>query len=137
MPLPDWIVVADAAKAVVYKQDWVENVGEEIMDLAHPQARLKTSDLISDAQTIPEKSDPCHTENQRFARDIIDRVRHALDHNEIGGFYLAAPPQFLGLLREAMDDRLRKALQKDLDKNLSGVSHSEVLAAFKNNGKKV
>ena len=137
MPLPDWIVVADAAKAVVYKQDWVENVGEEIMDLAHPQARLKTSELTTDVSGIPEKTDPSHAENQRFARDIMARVRQALDHNEIGGFYLAAPPQFLGLLREAMDDRLRKALQKDLDKNLSGVSHSEVLAAFKNNGKKV
>ena len=135
MPMPDWIVVADAAKAVVYRQDWVENVGEEVMDLAHPEARLKTSELTSDISAIPEKSDPSHTENQRFAREIMAKVRHALDHNEIGGFYLAAPPQFLGMLREAMDDRLRKALQKDLDKNLSGVSHEEVLAAFKNGSK--
>ncbi|MDV2858335.1 MULTISPECIES: host attachment protein [Oceanimonas] len=132
MPLPDWIVVADAAKAVVYKQDWVENTGEEVLDLAHPEARLKASDLTTDVSAMPERTEPGHTENQRFARDIMARVRHALDHNEIGGFYMAAPPQFLGLLREAMDDRLRKALQKDLDKNLSGASHSEVLAAFKN-----
>ncbi|OXY83024.1 host attachment protein [Oceanimonas doudoroffii] len=136
MPLPDWIVVADSAKAVFYQQDWVENTGEEVMNLVHPQARLKASDLVTDVQAIPEKSDPCHTENQRFARDIIDEVRHALDHNQIGGFYLAAPPQFLGLLREAMDDRLRKALQRDLDKNLTGEPYGEVLAALTNGGKK-
>ncbi|WP_116473544.1 host attachment protein [Zobellella maritima] len=134
--MPDWIVVADAAKAVVYRQDWVEDVCEEVMDLVHPEARLKASELVSDVQTIPEKSDPCHTENQRFARDIIGRVRHALDTNEIRGFYLAAPPQFLGLLREAMDDRLRKALYKDLDKNLNGSSRSEVIAAFANSAPK-
>ncbi|WMC09424.1 host attachment protein [Oceanimonas pelagia] len=136
MPMPDWIVVADAAKAVVYRQDWVENVGEEVMDLAHPEARLKTSELTTDVSAIPEKTDASHTENQRFARDIMARVRHALDHNEIGGFYLAAPPQFLGLLREAMDDRLRKALNRDIDKNLSGVPYKEVLAAFTNSGRK-
>ncbi|MDX1265980.1 MAG: host attachment protein [Oceanisphaera sp.] len=128
--MADWIVVTDASKAVVYLQDRIEGVFEEIMDLAHPEARLRASDLTSDVSRIPEKSDPRHTENQRFARDIIGRIRHALDTNEIRGFYLAAPPQFLGLLREAMDDRLRKALYKDLDKNLSGASHSEVLAAF-------
>lgn len=128
--MPDWIVVADAAKAVVYRQDWVEDEFEEVMDLVHPEARLKASELVSDAQTIPEKSDPCHTENQRFARDIIGRVRHALDTNEIQGFYLAAPPQFLGLLREAMDGRLRKALNGDIDKNLSGAPYSDVIATF-------
>jgi protein required for attachment to host cells len=128
--MADWIVVADASKAVVYLQDRIEGVFEEVMDLAHPEARLKASDLVSDVQTIPEKSDPRHTENQRFARDIIARIRHALDTNEIRGFYLSAPPQFLGLLRDAMDERLRKALYRDLDKNLSGSSHSEVLAAF-------
>lgn len=128
--MADWIVVADASKAVVYLQDKLEGVFEEVLDLAHPQARLKASDLVSDVQTIPEKSDPRHTENQRFARDLIGRIRHALDTNEIRGFYLSAPPQFLGLLREAMDDRLRKALYKDLDKNLSGLSHREIVAAF-------
>ena len=128
--MADWIVVADASKAVVYLQDRLEGVFKEVMDLAHPEARLKASDLVSDAQTIPAKSDPVHTENQRFARDIIARIRHALDTNEIRGFYLSAPPQFLGLLRDAMDERLRKALYKDLDKNLSGSSHREVVAAF-------
>ncbi|GGB42686.1 hypothetical protein GCM10011502_15030 [Oceanisphaera marina] len=128
--MAEWIVVADASKAVVYLQDRLEGVFEEVMDLAHPEARLKASDLVSDVQTIPEKSDPRHTENQRFARDLIGRIRHALDTNEIRGFYLSAPPQFLGLLREAMDDRLRKALYKDLDKNLSGLSHREIVAAF-------
>lgn len=128
--MADWIVVTDASKAVIYLQDRIEDVFEEVMDLAHPEARLKASDLVSDAQTIPEKSDPRHTENQRFARDIIARIRHALDTNEIRGFYLSAPPEFLGLLRDAMDERLRKALYRDLDKNLSGASHSEVLAAF-------
>ncbi|OIN06546.1 host attachment protein [Oceanisphaera psychrotolerans] len=128
--MSDWIVIADASKAVIYLQDRIEGVFEEIMDLAHPEARLKAGDLVSDVQTIPEKSDPRHTENQRFARDIIARIRHALDTNEIRGFYLAAPPQFLGLLRDAMDERLRKALYRDLDKNLSGATHNEVIDAF-------
>jgi len=128
--MPDWIVVADASKAVVYVQERPRGDLREIMDLVHPEARLKDKALTSDFLAIPEKSSPRKTEDQRFARDIIARIRHALDTQEIQGFYVAAPPHFLGLLRESMDDRLRRSLRQDLDKNLSGAPHTDVIAAF-------
>ncbi|GGC05888.1 hypothetical protein GCM10011352_35120 [Marinobacterium zhoushanense] len=128
--MPDWIVVADASKARVYAQNKPRGELLEIMDLVHPEARVKESALISDGPGIPEKGSVRQTEDQRFARDIMAKVRHALDTNEIRGFYLAAPPHFLGLLRESMDGHLRKSLHQDLDKNLTGATHSDVVAAF-------
>lgn len=72
---------------------------------------------------MADKTSPRAHEDRRFARAVIAEVRHALDTNRIRGFYLAAPPAFLGLLRDALDDHLRKALRNDLAKNLAGAPH--------------
>lgn len=141
--MPTWIVVADAFKARIFQQDSPKDPAREIESLVHPAARQKTSDLISDSpgaqpnagssgtHGMQEKVTPRQAEDQRFARDVIDRVRHALNDNTIRQFYMAAPPHFLGLLRAAMDDRVSKALAGDLDKNLSGATADEACAAFK------
>ncbi|KEA64808.1 hypothetical protein ADIMK_1261 [Marinobacterium lacunae] len=128
--MPDWIVVADASKAIVYAQDRPKGELLEVMDLVHPEARVKDSALKTDHPGVPEKGSVRQTEDQRFARDIMAKVRHALDTNEIGGFYMAAPPHFLGLLRDSMDNHLRKSLHRDLDKNLTGAAQGDVIAAF-------
>lgn len=141
--MSNWIVVADASKAIIYAQERPRAELEEVMDLVHPEATLKQQALTSDTpgsradagspgglHGMAERSAPRATEDRRFAKEIIARVRHALDTNQIRGFYLAAPPHFLGLLREALDDHLRKALHNDLDKNLTKAPHKEIIAAF-------
>jgi protein required for attachment to host cells len=141
--MSNWIVVADASKAIIYAQERPRAELDEVMDLVHPEATLKQQALASDNRGVQadagnpgglhgmaEKASPRAHEDKRFAKAIIARVRHALDTNEIRGFYLAAPPHFLGLLRDALDDHLRKALRNDLDKNLTHAPHKEIIAAF-------
>ncbi|MBR9829152.1 MAG: host attachment protein [Oceanospirillales bacterium] len=137
-----WIVVADAAKARIFQQDSAKDPAEEVHTLVHSEARTRSAALTSDspgAQSnggsgthgMTEKVSPREAEDQRFARDVIHQVRHALNENRIRQFYMAAPPHFLGLLRGAMDERVSKALAGDLDKNLSRASADEACAAFK------
>ncbi len=138
-----WYVVADAAKARIFQQNSSRDTAEEIHTLVHPAARAPEASLASDtsgAQTnagssgthgMQEKVTPRQAEDQRFAREVIDQVRTALNDNSIRQFYMAAPPHFLGLLRGAMDDRVSKALAGDLDKNLSTATATEACAAFK------
>lgn len=141
--MSNWIVVADASKAIIYAQERPRAELEEVMDLVHPQAHGKREALTSDApgsqadvagsggrHGMADKTPPRAHEDRRFARAVIAEVRHALDTNRIHGFYLAAPPAFLGLLRDALDDHLRKALRNDLAKNLAGAPHGEIIAAF-------
>ena len=140
--MPNWIVVADASKAIIYAQDKPRADLEEVMDLVHPEARTPEQSLASDApgmQTnaggsgargMTEKVTPREHEDRRFAKDIVARVRHALDTNEITGFYMAAPPHFLGLLRDNLDSHLRKALRSDTAKNLTGADRKEIIATF-------
>lgn len=138
-----WIVVADASKARILQQDTIRDPAIEVDSLVHPAARQPATSLASDQPGVQataggpgthgmqEKVTPRQAEDQRFAREVIDKVRHALNENRIRQFYMAAPPHFLGLLRGAMDDRVSKALVSDLDKNLSNASEDEVRAAFK------
>lgn len=128
--MPDWIVVADASKAVIYAQEKPRGELEELTNLVHPQARVKESDLVTDAQSIPTKTSARETEDKRFARDIVAKLRSAVDTNEIKGFYLSAPPHFLGLVREAMDDHVRQHLRGDIGKKLTNLPVADVQKAF-------
>ncbi len=128
--MPDWIVVTDASKAVIYAQHKPRGELEELTNLVHPQARTKESDLVTDAPSIPTKTSARETEDKRFARDIVAKVRNAVDTNEIKGFYLSAPPHFLGLVREAMDDHMRQHLRGDIGKKLTNLPASDVQKAF-------
>jgi len=137
-----WYVVADAAKARIFQHNGPKDPAEEVHTLVNPAARVHESALTSDApgaqanggsgtHGMEEKISPREAEDQRFAREVIVQVRHALNENRIKQFYMAAPPHFLGLLRSAMDDRVSKALAGDLDKNLSKVTAEEARIAFK------
>ncbi len=140
--MPTWILVADAAKARIFQHNGPKDPAEEVETLVHPEARMHNGDLISDSpgsqansssgsHGMEEKVSPREAEDIRFAKEVIDRVRQALNDNLIRQFYVAAPPHFLGLLRNAMDDRVSKALAGDLAKNLSKVTPEEAKAAFK------
>ncbi len=138
-----WFVIADAAKARIFEQTAQGSEPLEVLDLSHPEAREPVTHLASDSPGVQataggpgthgmqEKVTPREAEDQRFARSIMKEVKGALDNGKISGFYMAAPPHFLGLLRGAMDPHLSKALMGDLDKNLAGVNGNEACAAFR------
>lgn len=137
-----WVVVADAAKARFFQQDTVNGTLTEALDLAHPEARLPETALASDGpgmqatagghgtHGMQEKNSPREVEDKRFAKLVMDTVRDALNKGTISSFYVAAPPRFLGRLREEMDSRLSKALKGDLGKNLSLASPEAIQAEF-------
>ena len=126
-----WIIVADAGRARVFESDNLSGDLTEVMDKVDPLARVSRNRLASDApgrQQSPggvglhgmqEKVTPRDAEDERFAREIMDEVRGALDANRIRGFYVAAPPRFLGLLRRVMPLRVSRALEGSLDKDLT------------------
>lgn len=128
--MPDWIVVADASKAVIYTQQKPRGELEELTNLVHPEARVKESDLVTDSPGIATKTTARETEDKRFAREIVAKLRNAVDTNEIKGFYLSAPPHFLGLVRDAMDDHVRQHLRGDVGKKLTNLPISDVKKAF-------
>lgn len=138
--MTSWVVVADAARARVFEAESLKKDLVEIMDKANPTRRIPQNELASDepgrnrgpggmvTHGMQEKVTPQDTEDQRFAADIIDEVRQALDSNRISNFYLIAPPHFLGVLRGAMSGHVAKALGGDLNKSLTTHSLADIKA---------
>lgn len=135
-----WVVVADAGRARFFETESLKGELAEVMDKADPQARIPQNGLASDepgrnagpsgigTHGMQEKITPREAEDIRFAGEIIEDIRKALDTNRIAAFYLVAPPHFLGLLRKAMSDHVAKALAGDLGKDLTTHKLSDIKA---------
>lgn len=131
-----WIVAADAASARIFQGESLRGDWQEVEDLADPLVRHPTDDpptgqqgLISGSQgshRLQPKHSPRESADMAFARLVCERLRRALDSNRIQAFCLVAAPHFLGLLRQSMDEHLRKALMRDLDKDLTRHPASEI-----------
>jgi protein required for attachment to host cells len=131
-----WIVAADAACARIFQGESLRGEWEEVEDLADPLARHPTEDPPTGEQgrmsgshgphRLQPKHSPRGAADIAFARLVCERLRRALDSNRIQAFCLVAAPHFLGLLRQSMDEHLGKALLRDLDKDLSRHTVSEI-----------
>lgn len=132
-----WIVISDASRARIFEAD-EHGVSLHLVDSCeHPQSRARVRDLMADANgrkpagtppghrgsaarpgSAPD-TDPKWVEAQKFARELAARLdsglqRHAYDH-----LVVAAPPQFLGLLRHTLSDQVKARLELWLDKDLT------------------
>lgn len=123
------ILVADSGAARIYLSDARMTDFDVLEDISNPDARLSRSELNSDrpgqqrkgaggAHGLGGDADP-HTEsNERFARSLCQQLhllRHAGRFHEL---YLAAAPQFLGLLRRHLHQDCQAVLRRSLDKDL-------------------
>lgn len=127
----DWVVVCDGRKALI-----LENAGDakflnlktrEVFEHADP----KTSEIGSDApgrafgsvgqgRSAMEQTD-WHTQaEERFLRDLVQRLDREVKADRTRGLVLVAPPRALGVLRAGYSAELRHALKGEIDKDLVG-----------------
>ncbi|MDG4866800.1 host attachment protein [Guyparkeria sp. 1SP6A2] len=114
----------------------------EITSLSNSAARLDNEDLVTDrpGSTTDRKGDAMHayrpantakdTEAKRFARDVVSRLDQARQDGKMDRFYLLAAPNFLGLLRDEMDDALAEVLVAQTAKDLTLRSTEEIRSAL-------
>jgi protein required for attachment to host cells len=125
-------VVADAARARIFRLSAANKPLEEIADLANPEARLKDADLDRDrpGQTFSSQGRggghpmrPGRTAEEKstelFARDIASSLREALIAGEFERLVVAAPPGFLGDLRKHLDEQVLQIVVESLSLDLT------------------
>lgn len=132
-----YIVVADAARARIFTRDALNLAEQE--SLVHAAGRLHEGDLITDrrgadvheststsSRSSGEEGTASQHENELFAKEVAQRLYSARVDNSMEKLILVAPPKFLGLLKEKLDNPTQKLMIHTLSKDLSKASMSDI-----------
>lgn len=136
-----WIVLADASRARIHLADKQLTRSSLLREMEHPESRAKGIDLVSTARgrtknrlaSDPRRAamEPTMTAREAevlaFAREIARELEHGRTHNAFDELIIAAPPQFLGQLRDALSAPLRAMVRADIPKRLTDVADRDVI----------
>lgn len=134
-----WIVVASAGRARFFEAKGKDCVMNEIMTLTNPYSRQHEGDLVSDKQgraansatgahSVGGEKDAKQHEAEVFAKTVCEELEKGRNDNAYGEFYLIAPPQFLGLLRQHMSKPLANLVGATFAKDLTLASEDQIRA---------
>jgi protein required for attachment to host cells len=125
----DWLVVCDGRKALI-----LENRGDgmfpnlhtkEVYEQPNPSTAAQGSDApgrlhaaVGTARTTVEQTD-WHDEAERaFLRSLARRLDTAVCSGETSALTMVASPRALGMIRADYSDAVRRALQREISKDL-------------------
>ncbi len=132
------LIVADNSKARFFSMESRTGPIEETKSVVHTEARLHEQNMTSDlpgrdsgkdgegTHNYQSKISPKEQENINFAREIAAELNKARKENEFKQLVLVAAPEFLGKLREQMNEQTRKMVSFELAKNLSHLNPVEI-----------
>jgi protein required for attachment to host cells len=125
-----WILVANNSEAQIYESQGKGRKISLISEFEHSEGRAKTSELLTDSpgcnigsacpdeHSVGENQTVHHTEQKRFARQLVQYITKAKENLQFDQLALVAPPQFLGVLRQIMKNALRSHVLKEVHKDL-------------------
>jgi len=124
-----WVLVADEARARLFRAESRIGPLEEDHDFVNPAERLPEHELGADAPgRVVGPGGRQHAfggddgmrehESERFAAELTRRLKKGREHGEYERLYLVAPPKFLGALRKSLDAQTAALLVDSLDKDI-------------------
>ena len=129
-----WILVADAARARLFRVERPRGELIEEADFVHPEERLPEHELGADEPgRVRGPGGKQHSwgpdeglrerEAGVFATELARHLRAAREQGRFRRLYLVAAPHFLGVLRQELDEHTRALVVDSFDKDL--VRHTE------------
>lgn len=122
-----WVVVANRAEMKIYRAENVHTL-IQIHYLTHIQSQLTSQELTSDKQgshrgsfgsdTMEEKTPAKLKEANSFANQIAKVLEDAVNKKEVERIYLIANPQFMGILRQAINPQVAKLIEREIPKDV-------------------
>lgn len=131
-----WILLCEASRARLFTNDGRGRLTEHSA-YAHPGSRVHGHDMVSDRPGrrseapghhggLSPDAEPREVEAQRFALSLAALLKQGLNRHAYDELVLAAPPHFLGLLRNALDSQVAARIAATFDKNLIALDHREI-----------
>jgi protein required for attachment to host cells len=143
---PIWILISDSSRARVYSVDTAHRPMILREAFEHTESRAMEHELVTDrpgrmpqSHGGPHAGHPGHgshsgmephtsaktLEHQRFAHTLAESLNAHYHRNEYARLILTANPEFLGLLRDNLDDQVRKNVVS-LNKNYTNLDTREL-----------
>jgi protein required for attachment to host cells len=128
-----WIVVANASLARVFKREIPTGPLLAVSTMEHPESRAKGSELGDDrpgheandfsagGNRFEPRTDPRRKEHRRFAHEIAERLDDALARGEFGSLAIYASDPFLGELKGALSGPVAHRLQVTRDSDFTSL----------------
>ncbi|MGC9128112.1 MAG: host attachment protein [Acidithiobacillus sp.] len=136
-----WILVSNGSHAKFFLHSGCGKGLQALAERHHDSSRLKGTELVSDAPgrvqqsfahgarpALDGKSSPKDQELQQFARELAQTLREGRVQTDYDDFVLVAPPAFLGLLREALDEPTAKLQRASINKDYIQADLAELSA---------
>lgn len=117
-----WIVVANASHARLYRRAGPDAPLISMAALEHPESRLRGSQLADDrpgreavdgspgGARFEPRADPRRKEHRHFAREIAERLDDVLAEDDLASLWVCASDPFLGELKGSLSDPVRHRL---------------------------
>ncbi|AVQ85634.1 host attachment protein [Variovorax sp. PMC12] len=133
-----WIVIANAASARIFRRDTIKAPLVPVATLAHEASRLHARELASDRSGsqaadnsqglnhFEPRSDARRREHQRFAKEIAQRLDAGLKAGAYESLTLFASNPFMGELKAQLSEAVTQRLKATLNIDLSHVGIAEL-----------
>lgn len=133
-----WIIVAKADQAKVYQLEKHPFYLRLTNELSHPASRLKKNDLIAtegghhDTTGMPRGNtsfhgNPLSDEHTKFAKQLVNLLEQARNHQRFTNLILIAEPGFLGYLNIELNKSLEQLVTKRIHKNYTQLTEEQLL----------
>jgi protein required for attachment to host cells len=145
-----WILISDASRARLFREDSRVRDYELVASYEHAESRAHERDIVANGNgksTPPPRSsphgghassggfgrsapvadaDPKEFEAVRFARQLSDVLARGLNDHAYNALIVAAPPKFLGVLKESLTLEVSKHVEVALNKDLTKLGAREI-----------
>jgi protein required for attachment to host cells len=129
MKQESWVLVANGSQARLFKLENMSKL-QEVHAFVHPQGRLHEQDLVDGRpgrafdSTSPHqhamepKISQKEIELEQFAKHIASYLEQARTQTHFTRLYIAAGPNFLGMLRKTLLPQTLELVKKEISKDL-------------------
>ncbi len=133
-----WVVVSDASRARIFVDRGRRAGLEAVAELFCPASREHVKDRVTDRAGLKPAGgagaragvtpvlDPKEAQARGFARHLADLLKKKQNVQAFKDLVLAAPPHFLGLLRNALDETVAKCVVASFDKDYTSLDAHEL-----------
>jgi len=131
-----WIVVADGVRARIFANDGPGTGLRNALEMDFIADNRRSRDIVSDRpgrsvggaggpggrHTMEPKVDSHQYEKRMFARQIAGHVNDACQRGDFDRLVLVAPPQTLGVMRDALGKPALSKVVAELGKDLTRIA---------------